>query len=54
MARATASTVSKPVLITKNLPVSRTKGAVSFQDFNKRTTATKPIRGGRSFRGGRR
>lgn len=49
-----AASTPKPVLHTKNLPVARTKGAVSFQDFDKRTTATKPIRGGRSFRGGRR
>jgi len=44
----------EPVLVTKNLPIARTRGGVAAQDFDKRTTATKPIRGGRSFRGGKR
>lgn len=48
------TTKPTPVLHTKNLPVSRTRASVGAQEFDKRTTATKPIRGGRSFRGGKR
>jgi hypothetical protein len=50
----TVTTKPKPVLITHHLPRERTRASVGAQDFDKRTTATKPIRGGRSLRGGRR
>lgn len=47
------TTQKKPVLHTKNLPLERTRASVGAQEFDKRTTATKPIRGGRSLRGRR-
>ena len=47
--------VTKPILaLGKNQPPARElRGAVSRQDLDKRTTATKPIRGGRSLKGRR-
>ena len=52
MARQTvtkAPTADNAVLVTKNISPALAKGAVGAQDFNKRTTATKPMRGGRSL-----
>jgi len=42
------------VVMSKNHDPALLKGSMSAQDFNKRTTATKPIRGGRSLGKGRR
>lgn len=46
--------IAAPKLIAKNVEPSKLRGAVSFQDLNKRPTATHTLRGGRSLRGGRR
>jgi len=55
-----AAQTFKPVAPTnfvasKNLPGKQPRGMSSPQDFDKRTTATKPIRGNRGgFAGGKR
>lgn len=41
------------VVFSKNANPSLQKGSTGVQDTNKRTTATKPIRGGRSLAGKR-
>jgi hypothetical protein len=41
------------VVMSKNHNPALLKGSMGAQDFNKRTTATKPIRGGRSLKGRR-
>jgi hypothetical protein len=48
--------VTKPVLAAgKNSPPARDlRGAISRQDLDKRTTATRPVGKGRSLRGGHR
>lgn len=48
--------VTKPILARgKNQPPARDlRGAISRQDLDKRTTATKPMKKGRSMRGGKR
>jgi hypothetical protein len=48
-----APTPDNAVVMSKNADPRLLKGAIGAQDFNKRTTATKPIRGGRSL-GGKR
>lgn len=48
-----APTPETAVLVSKNVNPRQLKGAVSAQDYNKRTTATRPMRGGRSL-GGKR
>jgi len=57
MARTTVTKAPSPdnaVVMSKNHDPALLKGSMSAQDFNKRTTATKPIRGGRSLKGGGR
>jgi hypothetical protein len=49
-----APTPERAVLFSKNVPTRSLQGAVSAQDYNKRTTATRPMRGGRSLSKGRR
>jgi hypothetical protein len=49
MARVTVTKAPTPdsaVVFSKNHNPALLKGAMGVQDFNKRTTATKPIRGG--------
>lgn len=56
MARQTVTPAPSPernVVFSKNADTSLQKGSTGVQDVNKRTTATKPIRGGRSLKGGR-
>jgi hypothetical protein len=49
-----APTPDTAVVFSKNHNPALLKGAMGAQDFNKRTTATKPMRGGRSLgKGGR-
>jgi hypothetical protein len=48
-----APTPENAVVFSKNHDPALLKGAMGAQDFNKRTTATKPIRGGRSLKGRR-
>jgi hypothetical protein len=50
-----APSPERAVVFSKNADPSLQKGSMAAQDFNKRTTATKPMRGGRSLTGrGRR
>ena len=56
MARQTVTRAPSPdrnVVFSKNHNPALQKGSTGAQDFNKRTTATKPIRGGRSLKGTR-
>jgi hypothetical protein len=56
MARQTVSKAPSPdqsVVFSKNHNPALQKGSTGAQDFNKRTTATKPIRGRRSLKGRR-
>jgi len=56
MPRVTVTKAPSPdnaVVVSKNISPSLAKGSVGAQDFNKRTTATRPIRGGRSLQGRR-
>ena len=48
-----APSADTAVVMSKNANPALLKGSMGSQDFNKRTTATKPIRGGRSLKGGR-
>jgi hypothetical protein len=48
-----APTPDTAVVMTKNHNPALLQGSMAAQDFNKRTTATKPIRGGRSLKGKR-
>jgi hypothetical protein len=48
-----APTADSAVVMSKNHDPALLKGSMAAQDFNKRTTATKPIRGGRSLKGRR-
>lgn len=55
-ARQTVTRAPSPdnaVVFSKNANTSLQKGSMAAQDFNKRTTATRPIKGGRSLKGGR-
>ena len=55
-ARQTVTKAPSPesaVVFSKNANTSLQQGSTGFQDVNKRTTATKPMRGGRSLKGGR-
>lgn len=56
MARQTVTKAPSPdnaVVFSKNAVPSLQKGSTGVQDTNKRTTATRPIKGGRSLKGGR-
>ena len=56
MARTIVSKAPSPdnaVVMSKNHDPALLKGSMSAQDFNKRTTATKPMRSGRSLKGSR-
>lgn len=48
-----APSAQTAVVMSKNHNPALLKGAMGAQDLNKRTTATKPIRGGRSLQGRR-
>jgi hypothetical protein len=48
-----APTPETAFVMSKNHDPALLKGAMGAQDFNKRTTATRPIRGGRSLKGRR-
>lgn len=50
---AKAPSAESAVTVSKNHDPALLKGAISNQDLNKRTTATKPMRGGRSLKGRR-
>lgn len=45
--------VARPKLIARGVEPSKLRGAVSFQDLNKRPTATHTLRTGRALRGKR-
>jgi hypothetical protein len=56
MAKVIVSKAPSPdtaVVMSKNHNPALLQGSMGAQDFNKRTTATKPIRGGRSLKGRR-
>ena len=56
MARQTVTKAPSPdnaVVFSKNANPALQKGTTGAQDFNKRTTATRPIRGRRAMKGRR-